>query len=57
MSGRVVVSKEYKGLAVGANRFLVNSLGNANGNGVYIVTIRVNGKIEETHTVLRRTTH
>jgi hypothetical protein len=57
MNGRLVVSRQYKTLPVGSNRFLINTLGNASGNGVYIVTIRVNGKVAETHTVLRRTTN
>jgi hypothetical protein len=56
VNGRLVVSRQYNSLPVGPNRFLINTLGNANGNGVYIVTIRVNGEIAETHTVLRRTT-
>jgi hypothetical protein len=57
MNGRLVVSRQYKTLPQGSNRLLINTLGNANGNGVYIVTIRVNGQIAETHTVLRRTTN
>ena len=56
VNGRLVVSRQYNPLPVGANRFLINSLGNATGNGLFIVTIRVNGEIAETHTVLRRTT-
>ena len=55
MNGRLIVTRQYQSLPVGSNRFLINSLGNANGNGVYIVTIRVNGAVTETHTVLRRT--
>jgi hypothetical protein len=54
VNGRLVVSRQYNSLPVGSNRIMINSWGNA--NGVYIVTIRVNGEIAETHTVLRRTT-
>lgn len=57
VNGRVVVSKSYLALPKGMNQLKIDNLGNANGNAVYLVVIRVNGQITETHKVLRRTTN
>lgn len=52
LTGRLVYRQNYSSMPAGANTLRLNSIG-ANGNGVYIVALKMNGKIVQTVKMLR----
>jgi fibronectin type 3 domain-containing protein len=52
LTGRLVMRQHYNGMPAGANTLRLNSI-RSNINGVYIVALRINGKIVQTMKMLR----
>jgi fibronectin type 3 domain-containing protein/pimeloyl-ACP methyl ester carboxylesterase len=52
LNGRLVYRQNYSSMPAGANTLRLNGI-RSNGNGVYIVTLKVNGRIVQTVKMLR----
>jgi hypothetical protein len=53
VNGRLIYRAEYNNMPAGANTFRINNFRNAMARGMFMVTIKVNGKIVHTQKMLR----